>query len=494
MTAHVGLRHRSASSSFQRMEEKHNNHNNNHNNNSKNNNEENSPPSLNESSDDESGTNHSHSSSSIHSDTDSCTKDSSSGSSSNNSSSRSSVPLKPKRKSLEDRGAIPAGMMFGIASISVMQWCADVPQNFFGTILPNVKYTVIESVNDLKLTAVYGCDLIMDLIHWRERPLKEYFVALIVLAFLSSIFFVLLIAPLRAGMWTNRTRIKRHKLHRYFGLLFLIAYTFAWIEFIFDYENRGKNSYLPHIISINGFIQATSAYFSFRVLPDLTDPGYYSDKAVLSRLFVHENIFFQIMSVWGSFLYHDQLRTSLQSHWIGRMFEIVFLFFPYVIVRRFFPTTRFSDAGSSKVGRSKTMSKYYDIGTFTVKIFYLWAKYFLNFFINWAVYLNLLEDHHWHCVRGTFLMNVGTISISVFLHTLRFKKVLPGPFTFSFYLLQIYSTFLFIPMAFDLFMSHWKLSLLCFLGLLMNMTRSRKVHTIWCVVSYILITKTDIEW
>ena len=252
MTAHVGLRHRTASSSFQRMEEKHNNHNHNHNNNSKNNNEENSPPSLNESSDDESGTNHSHSSSSIHSDTDSCTKDSSSGSSNNTSSSRSSVPLKPKRKSLEDRGAIPAGMMFGIASISVMQWCADVPQNFFGTILPNVKYTVIESVNDLKLTAVYGCDLIMDLIHWRERPLKEYFVALIVLAFLSSIFFVLLIAPLRAGMWTNRTRIKRHKLHRYFGLLFLIAYTFAWIEFIFDYENRGKNSYLPHIISING--------------------------------------------------------------------------------------------------------------------------------------------------------------------------------------------------------------------------------------------------
>ena len=486
MTARVGVCYRTVSSYFERKDKDNNN---------EINKEENLPSSFNKSSDDKSGTNHSQSSSSssssVHSDTDSCAKESSSGSI---SSVNTHVSLKIKRKSLEDRGAIPPGMIFGIVSILLMQWCAEVPHNLFGTILPNVKYTLIESMNDLKLTGVYGYDLLMDLIHWKERPLKECLVAFIVLTFLSSIFFVLLVVPLRAGMWTNRTRIKRHKLHRYFGLSFLIAYTFAWIEFSFDYENRGKHSYLPHIISINGkstllwyikwmifsvfctckvffgmgtfyshffslfylfiflyaaslwilwllgFIQATSAYFSFRVLPDLVDPGYYSDKAVLSRLFVHENIFFQIMSVWGSFLYHDQLRTSLQSHWIGRMLEMIFLFFPYVIVRRFFPTTRFSDAGSSKVGRSKALLKYYDIGTSAVKIFYLWAKYFLNFFINWAIYLNLLqEDHHWRCVRGIFLMNVGTVSISVFLHTLRFKKLLPGPLTFSFYLLQIYS-------------------------------------------------------
>jgi hypothetical protein len=42
---------------------------------------------------------------------------------------------------------------------------------------------------------------------------------------------------------------------------------------------------------------------------------------------------------------------------------------------------------------------------------------------------------------GLLLLNIGTVSLALFLHTLCFKKVLPGRFTFSIYLLQIYATF-----------------------------------------------------
>ena len=73
-----------------------------------------------------------------------------------------------------------------------------------------------------------------------------------------------------------------------------------------------------------------------------------------------------------------------------------------------------------------------------IKVFYLWAKYVLGFFINFICYLNAANEEDMKFIRGLYLLNCGTISISVFLHTLRFKKILPPKATFSFYLVQIY--------------------------------------------------------
>ena len=50
-------------------------------------------------------------------------------------------------------------------------------------------------------------------------------------------------------------------------------------------------------------------------------------------------------------------------------------------------------------------------------------------------------------IRGLFLLNVGTVSIFIFLHTLRFKKVLSPKLTFSLYLVHIYLTFVRIPFS-----------------------------------------------
>lgn len=74
-----------------------------------------------------------------------------------------------------------------------------------------------------------------------------------------------------------------------------------------------------------------------------------------------------------------------------------------------------------------------------IKIFYLWAKYFLGFHINFMTYLGIIKPENFMFVRGLYLLNAGTVSIGVFLHTLRFKKILPPEFTFSFYLCQIYA-------------------------------------------------------
>lgn len=187
-------------------------------------------------------------------------------------------------------------------------------------------------------------------------------------------------------------------------------------------------------------IQGYSAFFSFKVLPELEDPGYYSDRAVVSRSFVHENIFFSMMAVFGSIYYNDEFRHNLKSHLAGRVVESLFVFFPYVAIRPWFPRTKFSSAGKGRMGRTEKNERFYDIGTRMIKFFYLWAKYFLGFFINFLVYLEAPSQKDWEFLHGLYLLNLGTISIAVFLlHTLRFKKVLPAKLTFSIYLLQIYA-------------------------------------------------------
>ena len=288
----------------------------------------------------------------------------------------------------------------------------------------------------------------------------------IISVLLGCIFYVLVGAPLRAGLWTGQKSTK-HMLHRYMGLFFLIQYSLAWVEFLTDYETA-KTTYFTHSITLNGrieskivwwykistpwslhscnpslllsgMIQGYSAFFSFKVLPELNDAGYYSDKAVISRNFVHENIFFTLMTVWGSIYYNAPHREQLLSTTAGQCLIYLFVFWPYIFIRPLFPITRFKDAGTIKNSRSEKNSGFYKVATQLVKIFYLWAKYFLGFFMNFMVFLNVLTERQWKFVQGMYLLNVGTVSIAIFLHTLRFKKVLPPKLTFTFYLLQIYA-------------------------------------------------------
>jgi len=194
-----------------------------------------------------------------------------------------------------------------------------------------------------------------------------------------------------------------------------------------------------------GIIQGFSAYFSFKVLPELNDPGYYSDRAVLSRSFVHENIFFTLMAVFGSIYYNSDCREVLRANTGGRIIEAIYIFWPYILVRTWFPLTRFSNSGQTYKGRTINNKRFYETATLMVKFFFLWAKYFLGYYVNFMIYLDLVKEEHWKVIHGMLLLNAGTVSLSVFLHTLRFKRVLPAKFTMTVYLAQIYLSFMAIP-------------------------------------------------
>jgi hypothetical protein len=245
-----------------------------------------------------------------------------------------------------------------------------------------------------------------------------------------------------------------------------------------------------------GIIQAWSAFFSFKVLPDLSDAGYYSNKAVLSRSFVHENAFYSFMCLLGAVYYNDECRAAIKaSGWPARIFENIYMFMPYAMLRQFWPTTRFSEAGTTRNGRTAEAEGFYKYATLAVKIFYLYAKYFLGFYMNFILFLDVVEAGPTRKVMdGLLLLNIGTVSLALFLHTLRFKKVLPGRFTFSIYLLQIYATFSAFPLAFELFGAHLQLCGVCLAGLLANMTRRKDVQAVWAGGAMLLLNWPGIEW
>jgi len=411
-----------------------------------------------------------------------------------------------KVKSLSERSRLPPGMIVGALLVFSCIFSSGFGLHVFSEIIPglvrSLTYVNQEIVHRFKtllfdsISILKGGDgtCAMSQNSCAAFPIFLYFKGGGIACLITSIYYVLLYKPLRAGMWGPTQRATRHVLHRYMGLLFIIQYSYAWFEFIYNYEDFAQYSYLPVTIALNGITQSASAYFSFKVLPDLDDAGYYSDKAVLSRNFVFENSFYQLLSVFGSVFYNDRLRAQMMSCYLGRCTVILFCFFPYVFVRTWFPITRFKDAGTSMAGRSRVNERFYQIGTAMVKFFYLWAKYFLGFFINWYVYLEKVTPTDMKLIRGLFLLNVGTVSISIFLHTLRFKKILPAKITFSIYLAQIYATFSAIPSAYIMFSAHPRLGALTFAGLVSNMTRNRFIHFIWCLFSLYMISSVDLEW
>ena len=51
-----------------------------------------------------------------------------------------------------------------------------------------------------------------------------------------------------------------------------------------------------------------------------------------------------------------------------------------------------------------------------------------------------------------------------------------------------------IPFAYQMFASHKKLCALCFLGIMVNMTRKRWMHGVWATIAYILLDYSSIQW
>jgi len=221
-----------------------------------------------------------------------------------------------------------------------------------------------------------------------------------------------------------------------------------------------------------GLFQAVSASVTFRFLPNDENSGYFSDKGILSRAFVKENVFYQLQTAFGAAWYTFG-NAALERSWLGKAMMVVFVFLPFTLLRPWFPTTRFSTTHVTKGAKYRTRenASYYALGTELIRYFYLYGKHVMGFGFNYLYFLGCLtQDDMRRWGTALLLLNAGTVSIAVFLHTLRFKKILKPTHAFSIYLAMAYASFLAIPPLTLKLVRNPLVSYLVLQGILLNLS------------------------
>jgi hypothetical protein len=159
-------------------------------------------------------------------------------------------PQPPKRRqmTLAERRKIPASLYVSLAVILGGQyfsgmWTVETPKIWLSSCITSAKkcWALLAFLRDFMQAAAAG--EITD----RTELAKVTIITLLV----ASILYVLIGAPLRAGFWTGR-RSNRHLVHRYMGLAYLIQYGFAWVEYLTNYEDGFRLSFLTHTLALNG--------------------------------------------------------------------------------------------------------------------------------------------------------------------------------------------------------------------------------------------------
>ncbi|GMH54326.1 hypothetical protein TrST_g10523 [Triparma strigata] len=288
------------------------------------------------------------------------------------------------------------------------------------------------------------------------------------------------------GLGTGKTKFRAHRLG---GISWILCYVFTWYKFLSDYPFFLSWN-LPILVALIGTFQGVSATLTFWFLPNQQDNGFFSDRGILSRLFVIENVFYQLLVLFGAT--YPLHRAYLSSTMLGNVLIHLFIFFPYVLLRPLFPTTRFSYTNNgSKVSkyRSSMNASFYETSTQMIKIFYLWGKHIMGMGFQYLLYLGVItpaDMRSWGW--PLFLLNAGTVSFSVFLHTLRFKKLIDPRYAHGIYVFMAYLSFLSLkPLLFKLLEAPVVL-LIVVVGIQVNMLRSKVLMNLhFTMAAYFII-------
>ena len=106
------------------------------------------------------------------------------------------------------------------------------------------------------------------------------------------------------------------------------------------------------------------------------------------------------------------------------MLELGFVFLPYMPFIRFrWPVSSFRDG--LKAGE-KTMTKankrFFVISTYVVKSFYIFAKHYIGFYLNYTRFLGRVGPAEQKVMYGLLLGACWGTTVALFIHTLKFKR------------------------------------------------------------------------
>lgn len=165
-----------------------------------------------------------------------------------------------KMRSLKDRSYIPNSFYIILGTIIGLEYFSGM---YCMSTIESYKNTITNSVIAIRNMMTYTKDLSMTIFDDKDSTAAiridsngvtnltmEYAKVGIIISFCVSLFYIFFLAPFRAGFWTG-PRTRKAKLHRYMGLLYLVHYVLAWVEFCTNYDPY-RPSYLCHFIAVNG--------------------------------------------------------------------------------------------------------------------------------------------------------------------------------------------------------------------------------------------------
>ncbi|KAI8851438.1 hypothetical protein BC829DRAFT_386732 [Chytridium lagenaria] len=246
--------------------------------------------------------------------------------------------------------------------------------------------------------------------------------------------------------------------HRVGGLAFLLMYAWSFYTYFTDYE-AFKNSFVIWALPALGVFQSVNAIYTFTFLPKAKkDGGYFGDKSILSYPFIIENSFYA-MILFYQWIYYDDTFFKYISGSV--LIEQIFVFFPYVI-RQKWPKRRSN--------RTEKNHLFFTIATYVTKAFYIWAKHYIGYFLNYARFLNRITESETYYIHHILVFSSFATTIAVFLQTLKFKRYIGPRTSFIVYFISYMGTFYG-------FIKHWPFKLPVQIGyqvamcLLMNAAR-----------------------
>lgn len=148
--------------------------------------------------------------------------------------------------------------------------------------------------------------------------------------------------------------------------------------------------------------------------------------------------------------------------------EYLFVFLPYAVLRPLVPKTSFRDSMNNEKNKTDKNKLFFQIATQVTKAFYLWAKHYIGFFLNYLRFMNKLSETEIYDIHFLLIMSCFATTISMFLHTLKFKGYMGPKLSFSLYMASYLLTFYSFVKIAPVFIKEIDITLITLVGLIIN--------------------------
>lgn len=274
----------------------------------------------------------------------------------------------------------------------------------------------------------------------------------------------------------------RFRVHRLMGLTFLIQFAAEVYLYLFDYPAY-LASPLVWSVPLNGFLQSVNAALTFTFLPRKEDPGFaaVSDKSGLSYYTVVENSFYAMQLLFACCYLHNDIRPLIQKCVVVEPFFVFFVFY----ARNLWPSSRISAALKNPSNKSAANMRKLTISAYAIKVFYVFAKHFVGFFPLYLRFLDRVDADDQRLLYGVQVLSAYASTISIFIHTLKFKHYI-GPVTamVAYDIIIPGYAYLFFNMS-HLILNNSDVALIALVGMFLNIAPKPTWHIYQALVAFV---------